>query len=104
MRPARRLSNVSQEEAHMHALVFRVTIHQQEEANRLLHEEFVPALSQAPGFAAGYWVSTGENEGTAVIAFESEDAAQRAAEHGDPPPPDVMTVESFDIGEVVAHA
>ncbi len=88
----------------MHAVVFRVTIHQQDEANKLLYEEFVPALSQAPGFVAGYWVSTGENQGTAVVVFESEEAAQSAAGGGEPPPAEVLTVESIDVGEVVAHA
>ena len=88
----------------MHAVVFRVTIHQQDEALRILHEELVPALSQAPGFVAGYWVSIGDNQGTSVIVFESEDAAQQAMQSGEPPPPEVFTVDSFDIGEVVAHA
>ncbi len=37
----------------MHALVFRVTIHEREEADRLLHEEFVPGMSQAPGSSPG---------------------------------------------------
>ena len=46
----------------MHALVFRVTIHEPEEADRLLHEEFVPGMSQAPGFVAGYWVQVGRTK------------------------------------------
>ncbi len=88
----------------MHAIVFRVTIHEREEADRLLHEEFVPGMSQAPGFVAGYWVNIGENQGTSVIVFESEDAARRVADQAEPPKTDSFTVESFDIGEVVAHA
>ncbi len=88
----------------MHALVYNITIHNQERADKLLHDGFVPALSQAPGFVAGYWVDTGEYRGTAVIAFESEDAARRAAEQSAPPPTDVLTVESFEMGKVVAHA
>lgn len=88
----------------MHAAVFRVTIHNYDEANRILHEEFLPGISQAPGFVAAYWVAIGENEGTSVLVFESEDAARQAVEAGDPPPSEVFTVDSFDIGEVVAHA
>ena len=87
----------------MHAIVWRVTIHDQDEGNRLLHEEFVPGVSQAPGFVAGYWVQTGENHGTSVIVFESEEAARRVAD-GPAPQTDALTVESFEIGEVVAHA
>ncbi len=88
----------------MHAVVFRVTIHNQEEAIRILHEQLVPGISQAPGFVAAYWVASGENEGTSLLVFDSEDAARQAVEGGDPPPSDVLTVDSLEIGEVVAHA
>jgi hypothetical protein len=88
----------------MHAIVFRITINDQKESDRLLHEEFVPFMSQSPGFVAGYWVTTGENQGTSVIVFESEEAARRVADQSGPPDTEAFTVESFDIGEVVAHA
>ncbi len=88
----------------MHAIVFRITISDQEEADRLLHEDFVPGMSQAPGFVAAYWVSIGENQGTAVIVFESEEAARRVADGSGPPQTNAFTVDSSDIGEVVAHA
>jgi hypothetical protein len=87
----------------MHALVFRVTINEPVEANRLLQEEFVPGLSQAPGFVAGYWASVGENQGTSMIIFESEEAVRRVADEP-PPQTDAFTLESVEIGEVVAHA
>ena len=87
----------------MHALMFKVTIHEREEADRLLHEEFVPGMSQAPGFVAGYWVQVGENQGTSVIVFDSEDAVRRIAEQP-PPETNAFTLDSFEIGEVVAHA
>lgn len=87
----------------MYALVFRVRIHEREEADRLLHEAFVPGMSQAPGFVAGYWVQVGENLGTSVIVFESEDAARRVAEQPQPET-SAFTVDSFDVGEVVAYA
>jgi len=87
----------------MHAIVFRITIHDREESDRLLRDEFVPTLSQAPGFVAGYWVQSGENEGTSVIVFESEEAMQGVVEQG-PPQTDAFTLNSFETGEVVAHA
>jgi hypothetical protein len=40
------------EEACTHALVFRVTVHEREEADKMLHEQFVPAMSQAPSVTA----------------------------------------------------
>ena len=87
----------------MHAVVYRVTINEQEEANRLLHEEVVPGVSQAPGFIAGYWVQTGENHGTSVIVFESEEDVRRVV---DQPAPETgaLTVESVEVGQVVAQA
>lgn len=88
----------------MHAMVFNVKIHDREKADRLLNEQFVPGMSQAPGFVAAYWVQIGEDGGTSVIVFESEDAVRRVAENAPQAPSDVLTVESFDIGEVVAHA
>ena len=87
----------------MQALVFRVTSHQPEEALRLLQEEIVPTLSQAPGFVTGYWVGS-ENRGTGMAVFESEQAAQGALGQAEPPPADVVTLESAEVGEVVAHA
>ena len=87
----------------MHAVVYRVTINEQEEANRLLHEEFVPGVSQAPGFIAGYWVQTGENHGTSVIVFQSEEDVRRVV---DQPAPETgaLTVETVEVGQVVAQA
>ena len=88
----------------MHAIVFRITIHDREEADRLLREDFVPTMSQAPGFVAGYWVQRGENEGTSEIVFESEEAVQSVLEQGPPPQTDAFTLNTFETGKVVAHA
>ena len=88
----------------MHAMVFHVKIHDQEEAKRILDEQIVPGVSGAPGFVAGYWVETAEGAGTSVIVFESEEAANRAATSGPRPQSDALTVESLTIGAVVAHA
>jgi hypothetical protein len=87
----------------LHAIVWRVTIHERNEADRMLREEFVPGVSQAPGFVGAYWVQTAENHGTAVVAFESEEDARRVADQP-APETDAFTVETFEIGEVVAHA
>jgi hypothetical protein len=87
----------------LHAIVWRVTIHERNEADRMLREEFVPGVSQAPGFVGAYWVQTGENQGTSVVAFESEEDARRVADQP-APETDAFTVDTFEIGEVVAHA
>jgi len=88
----------------MHAIVFQVKIHDREEADKLLHEQFVPQMSQAPGFVSAYWVQTRAGAGTSVIVFESEEAVRRVAEGTPRVQSDALTVESVDFGEVVAHA
>ena len=52
----------------MHAIVFRITISDQKESDRLLHEEFVPGMSQAEGFVAGY-CETVFSDGAIVSAW-----------------------------------
>lgn len=88
----------------MHAMVFQVKIHDQEEARRILDEQIVPGLSSAPGFVGGYWVETTDGAGISVIAFESEEAVNRAAASGPRPHSDALTVETVTIGAVVARA
>ena len=90
----------------MYAVVVSVSIGEDADPQGVtthLRENIVPAISQAPGFVAGYWVRLQEgNKGRATIVFESEDAAQGARGQIQPAPG--VTIESVDIGEVVAHA
>lgn len=89
----------------MHAVVVTVAINDSEGATRHLRENIVPRVSQSPGFVAGYWVGLGpEKGGRAMIVFESEDAARNLANEIQPPPEGAVTIESIDVGEVVAHA
>ena len=91
----------------MHAVVINVTIIDFERARQGLQEEVVPAVSQAPGFVAGYWTRSEDDRGLGLAVFESEDAARAVAERvrsEGPPDPDAVTLESVDVREVVAHA
>jgi hypothetical protein len=89
----------------MHAVIVSVTINDFEEALPDLQDRVVPQAKQAPGFAAGYWVALdGHERGRAVIAFESEDAARQAASMLEQAAATGVTVESVEIGEVVAQA
>jgi hypothetical protein len=87
----------------MHAVFSRVTIHDLEPALKHLQEEVVPRVSQAPGLVAGYWMQPEENQGRALIVFESEDAARAAADNARQNVPEFVTFDSIDIVEVVAH-
>jgi hypothetical protein len=86
----------------VNAVVVRVTINDEEVAERHLREEIVPGVSQAPGFVAGYWTRK-EGTGLAMVVFESEDAARAMSERVPSMVPDVVTLEEVDVREVVAH-
>jgi heme-degrading monooxygenase HmoA len=89
----------------MHAVVTRVTINEGAGATAYLRDEVVPRVSQAPGFVAAYWVRLeGDNQGTSMIVFESEDAARAVADQIHPPPGGEAAIDSVSVGEVVAHA
>jgi hypothetical protein len=88
----------------MHAVVVAVSVGgDPQEATTFLRENIVPRVSQLPGFVAGYWVRLESgNQGRAVIVFESQDAARSASEQIQPAPD--VTLDSVDVGEVVANA
>jgi hypothetical protein len=87
----------------VHAVVVKVKINDLEAADSHLRERVVPAISQAPGFVAGYWTRK-DNTGLSMVIFESEDAANRASEQVPSMIPDAVTLEDVDVREVAAHA
>ena len=90
----------------MHAAVVNVTINDESTATARLRDEIVPQVSAAPGFIAGYWVRLPGNKGTSVVVFESEGAAQGMVNmiRDQPPVDDAVTLDSTEVGEVVANA
>jgi hypothetical protein len=90
----------------MHAIVVRSTLHDFEQGRNFLRQEGVPRAKQAPGFVSGHWVRQGQDSGTAMLIFESEEAAKAAAEQlkKNRPPANAVTIDSVEIGEVVEHA
>ena len=58
----------------MHAVVVNVRINDPDAAERALHEQLVPRVSQLPGFVTGYWTIK-DNTGLTLLIFETEDAA-----------------------------
>jgi hypothetical protein len=89
----------------MHAVVVRVSISDVETAQKGLKEEVVPVVSQAPGFVAGYWTRSDDgSNGQSMIVFESEEAARAAAERLGTNVPEGVTIEGFEVREVVASA
>jgi hypothetical protein len=88
----------------MHAVVVRVTINEPEAATKGLREEVVPTVSQAPGFVAGYWTRGEDSNGLSMVVFESEEAANAAAERIPSAVPDAVTLDNIEVREVVASA
>ena len=87
----------------MHAVVVRVTIHNEDAATKILNEQIVPRVSGAPGFVAGYWTKR-DGTGLSMLVFESEDGAQAMAGQIESPDPDAVTMEGVEVREVVANA
>jgi hypothetical protein len=90
----------------LHAVVVTVTIHDFDRGREMLKDRIVPAVSQAPGFVAGYWTRSEDNRGMGLIAVESEDAARSLAEmiRSQSPQDDAVTLETVEVREVVANA
>lgn len=86
----------------MHAVVVKVSISDAAASRSELQERVVPAISAVPGFVAGYWVQLDDARGTSMVVFESAEAAQAAA--GRIQPPADVTIDSVEVGEVVASA
>jgi hypothetical protein len=89
----------------MHAVVVSLTVHDRDAAIRELHEQVVPTESGAPGFVASYWIALPNGQGRGTIVFDSEASAQAAA--GQIQGREVVTavtIDSVEVGEVVAHA
>ena len=85
----------------MHAVVTKVTVDERDAALDALRERVVPRVAQARGFIAGYWLDMSGGRGLSIAVFESEEAARTLAE-GAVPTSDFVTLESVEVGEVVA--
>jgi hypothetical protein len=89
----------------MHAVIVSVSINDAETAAGFARDQLAPRASQAPGFVAGYWVRLeGDTKGRSTVVFETEDAARAMADQIQPPPDNVATIDSVEVGEVVASA
>jgi hypothetical protein len=87
----------------MHAVVVKVTVNDQEAAERALREQVVPGVSQAPGFVAGYWTRK-DSSGLSMVIFESEEAANGMSDRVRTVLPEAVSLEHIEVREVVAHA
>jgi hypothetical protein len=88
----------------MHAVVVNVTVNDREAATKALNERVVPRMSQGRGFVGGYWLAMPGGKGLSVVVYESQDAASTMAEQVQPPPGEIVKIDSVQVVEVVASA
>lgn len=88
----------------MHALVIRASIRDPKVARETL-DRFVPEISRAHGFVAGYWTwSDDQSNAHSMIVFESADSAREAADRVRDVTPEEVTIDSAEVRRVVASA
>jgi hypothetical protein len=87
----------------MHAVVTKVSITDADTATTNLRERTAPAVSQLPGFVAGYFTRLGD-DGLSMVVFDSEDSAKSASETVASRVPEGVSLESVEVREVVASA
>jgi predicted nucleotidyltransferase len=87
----------------VHAVIVRVNIEDEENAQAVLNEQVVPRVKQAPGFVTGYWTRK-DNTGLSMIVFESEDNAQTASQMIPQAIPEGVSLQDVEVREVVANA
>ncbi len=92
----------------MYAVIVNVSIApgQFEASQKVLHEQVVPRVKQAPGLVKGYWtVRDDSTQGTSMAIFRTKQDAENAMTmiRNAPPPPGV-TFNSVEVREVVAEA
>ncbi len=88
----------------MHAVVVNVTVRDRQAATQALRDRVVPGMSQGRGFVGGYWLAMPGGKGLSVVVYDSQDAASTMAEQVQPPPGDVVNIDSVQVVEVVANA
>ena len=88
---------------HMYAVVTSLTFN-----GRAAAEVELPAIvsrvSDMPGFVGGYWVALGADQGTSIIVFDSQEAAQTLANFAEGAPYASVTPRAIQVGEVMALA
>jgi hypothetical protein len=91
-----------------HALVANVNLEGRDvaEAEKVLNEEVIPAVKQAPGFQSGVWVRSQDGKvGMGVVVFDSE-ANAKGAEQAMPNmrPEGAPPITSIAVYEVTGQA
>jgi hypothetical protein len=90
----------------MHAVVATASVEpgRAEEATEHLRSTVIPRVKQVPGVVSGYWTRSSDGEhGTAMVLFETEDAARGAADQVPNMAPKYVHFDSIEVREVIAQ-
>ena len=87
----------------MHAVLVDVVISDLDAARQGL-EQLVPAVTQAPGFVAAWWLSFDDGTGTSIAVYESEEQARAGAPPSAGRSAPGVTTTRVAFGEVLAGA
>jgi hypothetical protein len=87
----------------MYAALATVSITDDEQARRILHDDVLPTITDVPGFVSGHWLAPVHGRALSILIFETEDEARAMA---DQMPKgrelnEFTTVDSVDVCEVV---
>jgi hypothetical protein len=91
----------------MYAVIVNVHMNDRELVLEALPLVVVPLVTKVPGYVNGYWTVNDDDDGIAMIIFETEEKAQETVgEISDRMNslPDMVTVRSVEVRTVVAHA
>jgi hypothetical protein len=87
----------------MHAVIVKLTINDPQAAEKALHAQLVPRVSQAPGFVAGYW-TTKDDTALSMFMFDTEQAADGMSQQARTGVPAGVTLDGIEVREVAAYA
>lgn len=96
------LRKTTKESPLAHAVVIQVTLPgdgRDEEGRKMLEQVVVPNAKSQPGFKSGVWMNK-DNEGRAVVIFDTEANAKAARDNLKPPPggPTLVSAEVYEVG------
>jgi hypothetical protein len=89
----------------MYAVIAEATIQagHEDEAAEFVKANIVPRVKESPGLVGGYWTAPQGGRGIAISLYETEEAAQGAAEMArNFSRPDYTTAQ-FEVREVIAQ-
>lgn len=88
----------------MYAVLVAVSIDSGREKDAVAHLEqnVVPAVREAPGAVAGYWLAPQGGQGYSTVVFDTEEHAKAAADQVPSRAPEFVTVNLVQVQEVAA--